>query len=134
MAHAILADEARKRSLQIDVYSAGVSDFSDQPPLTETSRTCIHYHTPAPKSTPTWVGQLPLACIDRFLVMEHNHAAALRTEFGIAAERISLLGEFDPKHRGSEIVDPFFSYSEEFYRESYELIRDCVIGYLENGR
>src|SRR5215471_1412174 len=126
MAHAILVDEARKRSLQIDVYSAGILDFSDQPPLIETSRTCLHYDTPSPKSTPTWVGQLALDSINRFLVMEHRHAAALQTEFGIDADRISLLGDFDPQHRGAEIADPFFTYSEEFYRKCYELIRDCL--------
>ena len=133
MAHAILLAEARKRSLRIDVYSAGTIDFSDQPPLIETSRTCLHYHTPAPKSTPTWVAQLPLASIDRFLVMEHNHAEALRTKFAIDADRISLLGEFDPLRRGAEIADPFFTYSEECYRASYELIRDCLIGYLDSA-
>jgi len=33
MAHAILTDEVQKRSLDIDIYSAGIVDFSDQPPL-----------------------------------------------------------------------------------------------------
>jgi len=131
MAHAILLDEARKRSLSIDVYSAGIRDFSDQPPLMETSSTCLHYNTPPPKLRPTWVGELPLRTIDRFLVMEQAQADALQSEFGIPANKISLLGEFDPRHRGVEIDDPFFSYSEKIYRSSYELIRDCVVGYLD---
>jgi hypothetical protein len=84
MAHAILVDEATKRSLDIDIYSAGVLDFSDQPPLDETSNCCLYYNTPPPKLTPTWVGQLPLDSIDRFLVMEQNHADALENEFGIS--------------------------------------------------
>src|ERR1044072_2587284 len=109
MAHAILVAEARKRSLAIDVYSAGIRDFSDQPPLDETSSTCLHFNTPPPKLRPTWVGELPLRSIDRFLVMEQFHAEALRDEFGITANRISLLGDFDPDHRGAEIDDPFFS-------------------------
>jgi len=67
MAHAIFIEEARKRSLTVDIYSAGILDFSDQPPLIETSRTCRHYHTPPPKETPTWIRELPLASIDRFL-------------------------------------------------------------------
>jgi protein-tyrosine-phosphatase len=133
MAHAILLDEARKRSLSIDVYSAGIRDFSDQPPLMETSSTCLHYNTPPPKLRPTWVGELPLRTIDRFLVMEQAQADALQSEFGIPANKISLLGEFDPRHRGVEIDDPFFSYSEKIYRSSYELIRDCVVGYLETA-
>jgi protein-tyrosine-phosphatase len=133
MAHAILCDEARKRSLAIDVFSAGTLDFSDQPTLVETSATCLYYHTPVPKQTPTWVPQLPLDSIDRFLVMEQRHADALRDQFGVPADRISLLGTFDPMQRGAEIEDPFFSYSAEVYRNSYRQIRDCVDGYLDTA-
>ena len=133
MAHAILCDEALKRVLAIDIFSAGTLDFSDQPALVETSRTCLHYHTPVPKETPTWVAQLPLASIDRFLVMEQRHADALRDQFGVSPDRISLLGTFDPKRRGAEIDDPFFSYSEEVYRSSYRRIRDCIVGYLDTA-
>ncbi|HYX30641.1 MAG TPA: hypothetical protein VE863_19045 [Pyrinomonadaceae bacterium] len=133
MAHAILIDESLKRSLRLDISSAGIADFSDQPSLIETTRTCHYYHTPAPKETPTWVGTLPLDSIDRFFVMEQNHANALRDQFGVPHDRISLLGSFDPKRRGDEIADPFFSYSEEVYRESYRLIRDCIVEYLDTA-
>ena len=131
MAHAIFVDEARKRSLRIDIYSAGILDFSDQPPLIETSRTCLHYHTPPPKETPTWIRELPLGSIERFLVMEQDHAHALRNSFGISADRISLLGSFDPQHRRVEIADPF-GHSDLVYHDSYRLIRDCIIGYLDS--
>jgi protein-tyrosine-phosphatase len=133
MAHAIMLDESRKRSLPIEVFSAGILDFSDQPPLIETATTCLHFHTPVPKQTPTWVPQLPLESIDRFLVMEQRHADALRDQFGVVPDRISLLGTFDPKCRGAELDDPFFSYSDEVYRSSYRQIRDCIIGYLETA-
>ncbi len=59
MAHAIFVDEAKKRSLDVDVYSAGVVDFSDMPPLVETTRMCLQYNTPAPDKAPTWVRELP---------------------------------------------------------------------------
>src|ERR1700681_2282780 len=107
MAHAIFIAEARKRSLSVEVYSAGVFDFSDQPPLVETSTTCINHNTPPPKETPTWVGQLPIESINRFLVMEQYHAEALKSNYGISPDRISLLGTFDPRRRGNEIADPF---------------------------
>ena len=132
MAHAIFIGEARKRSLNVDIYSAGILNFSDQPPLIETSRTCRHYHTPPPKETPTWIGELPLDSIDRFLVMEQAHADALRSEFGIPRDRITLLGTLDPQHRGVEIADPF-GHSDLVYQNSYELIRDCLIGYLDSS-
>jgi protein-tyrosine-phosphatase len=133
MAHAILVDEARKRSIALEIFSAGTLDFSDQPPLIETTTTCLHYHTPVPKQTPTWAAQLPLGKIDRFLVMEQRHADALRDQFGVSPDRISLLGTFDPQRRGAEIEDPFFSYSEEVYRSSYRQIRDCIVEYLESA-
>jgi protein-tyrosine-phosphatase len=133
MAHAIFVDEVRKRSLKIAVYSAGVIDFSDQPLVEQTSRTCLHYNTPSPKQSPSFVGQLPLSKIKRFLVMENGHAVALEREFGVSPDRISLLGTFDPRKRGAEIDDPFYSYSDVVYQRSYERIRDCIIGYLDTS-
>jgi protein-tyrosine phosphatase len=133
MAHAIFVDVVRKRSLKIEVYSAGVIDFSDQPPVDETLRTCLHFNTPVPKTRPTFVRDLPVEEITHFLVMENYHAQMLMNEFGISPDRISLLGTFDPRRRGSEISDPFFSHSEQVYRSSYELIRDCIVGYLDTA-
>jgi len=130
MAHAIFVAEARKRSVAVEVYSAGVLDFSDQPPLVETSTTCLNHNTPPPKETPTWVGQLPIDSINRFLVMEQDHADRLTSEYGISANRITLLGTFDPQRRGNEIADPF-GRDSLVYDRSYQLIRDCIIGYLE---
>ena len=45
-------------------------------------------------------------------------------------ERISLLGTFDPRRRGAEIADPF-GLGSLAYERSYQLIRDCVVGYLD---
>jgi protein-tyrosine-phosphatase len=132
MAHAIFVAEARKRRLKVDVYSAGVFDFSDAPPLAETSMTCVQHSTPPPKESPTWVGQLPLESINRFLVMEYDHADMLIGEYGISPDRISLLGEFDPQKRGAEIDDPF-SYGRDIYERQYKLIRDCIVGYLDTS-
>ncbi len=130
MAHAIFLAEAKKRSLTVEVYSAGVYDFSDAPQLQETSMTCLQYNTPPPKESPTWVRQLPLTSINRFLVMEQDHADLLMSKYGISPDRISLLGEFDPQQRGVEIADPF-SHGSVVYERSYELIRDCITGYLD---
>jgi protein-tyrosine-phosphatase len=130
MAHAIFVAEAKKRSLGIDVYSAGILDFSNAPQLKETSTTCLQHDTPPPKESPTWVRQLPLESITRFLVMEQNHADMLISEYGISPNRISLLGAFDPHQRGVEIDDPF-NQGSVVYERSYKLIRDCIIGYLD---
>lgn len=130
MAHAIFVAEAKKRSLAVEVYSAGVLDFSDAPQLVETSMTCLRHGTPPPRKAPTWARQLPLDSINRFLVMEHDHAEVLTSEFGISPNRISLLGSFDPQRRGAEIADPF-GHDILVYARSYNLIRDCIIGYLD---
>jgi protein-tyrosine-phosphatase len=130
MAHAIFVAEAEKRSLAVEIYSAGVFDFSDQPSLAETSFTCLEHNTPPPKESPTWVGNLPLDSINRFLVMEQDHADVLTSEFGISPERISLLGTFDPHHRGAEIADPF-GHGKAVYERCYQLIHDCIAGYLD---
>ncbi|MFN2576747.1 MAG: hypothetical protein ABR607_03545 [Pyrinomonadaceae bacterium] len=133
MAHAILVDETQKRNLPIEVYSAGVLDFSDQPQLKDTLMTCLRNNTLAPPESPTWVGELPLDEIDRFLVMEQFHADALTRDFGISPDRISFLGSFDPQCRGAEIADPF-GLGEAVYERQYQLIRDCIVGYLEQSR
>jgi len=130
MAHAIFVAEAKKRSLAVTVYSAGVYDFSDAPPLSETSATCLQHDTPPLKTTPTWVRELPLDSIDRFLVMEQDHADRLTSEFSVSPNRISLLGTFDPRRRGAEIADPY-GQGDVVYERSYQLIRDCIIYYLD---
>jgi protein-tyrosine-phosphatase len=124
--------EVEKRALPVEVYSAGVLDFSDEPPVDDTLRTCLDHNTPAPKIQPTWAHDLPLNSINRFLVMENYHADRLINEFGVAADRVSLLGDFDPQDRGSEIDDPF-GRGEAIYKRSYLRIRDCIINYLDTA-
>jgi protein-tyrosine-phosphatase len=132
MAHAIFVAEARRRRLSYDVYSAGVFDFRGAPPIRETTNTCDLNNTPAPEEIATWVSDLPLKSISRFLVMEQLHADVLRYEHGVSLDRIRLLGEFDPHNRGREIEDPF-GQSNAVYQESYDLIRDCIVNYLDSA-
>jgi protein-tyrosine-phosphatase len=130
MAHAILVPEIVKRGLPVEVYSAGVFDFRGAPAIDDTTRTCALFKTPAPSEVATWVRDLPLESITRFLVMEQHHADALIQTYGVAAERISLLGQFDPEKRGVEIADPY-SYSHLVYEACYRQIRDCIVQYLD---
>ena len=130
MAHAILVSEIEKRGLPVEVYSAGVFDFRGAPAIDDTTRTCARHHTPAPREVATWVRDLPLHSITRFLVMEQLHAQVLIGAYGIAPERVSLLGEFDPEQRGIEIEDPF-SQGSVVYEACYGQIRDCIVNYLE---
>ena len=131
IAHAIFQAEVERRSLPIEVYSAGIFDFRDAPPIDDTTRACELYGTPAPDKSPTWVADLPLDSITRFLVMEQFHADALIHKFGVPRDRVSLLGEFDPEGTGAEIADPF-SQSDRVFNKSYERIRACILNYLDN--
>ena len=130
MAHAIFVSKIEKRGLPVEVYSAGVFDFRGAPAIDDTTRTCARHNTPAPREVATWVRDLPLDSITRFLVMEHHHADVLIGAYGISPERVSLLGEFDPEQRGVEIDDPF-SQGSVVYEECYGQIRDCIVNYLE---
>gem|GEM_PF-334415 len=130
MAHAILAAEVKRRRLPVEVYSAGVFDFRGAPAIDDTTRTCELHQTPAPSDVATWVRDLPLDSITRFLVMEKLHGEVLTEEYGIEPERVSLLGEFDPQQRGAEIADPY-SRGRAVYEQSYDQIHDCIIGYLD---
>ena len=129
MAHAIFVAEAKHRQLAVAVYSGGVFDFRGAPAIHETTATCELNNTPAPEAVATWVRDLPLQSIGRFLVMEQLHADMLIGQFGVSPNRVSLLGTFDPHNRGREIEDPF-GESNAVYQESYDLIRDCIINYL----
>ena len=131
MAHAILAAMVKERSLPMRVYSAGILDFSREPQLDETTATCRRHNTSPPAESPTWVAQLPLDSIKEFLVMEQNHADVLTAKYGIAPDRIRLLGTFDPQRRGPEISDPF-SLGDAAYDKSYGIIRECIDAYLES--
>ena len=131
MAHAIFVAEAEQRRLPVDVFSAGVFDFRGQPPIRETTSTCEINKTRAPDEIATWVRDLPLRSIDLFLVMEQLHADVLIYEHGVPPARVRLLGLFDPCSRGREIDDPF-GHSDAVYQAQYELIRDCIVNYLDN--
>ena len=130
MAHAIFVSELEKRGLPVAVYSAGVFDFRGATAIDDTTRTCARHNTPAPMEVATWVRDLPLHYITRFLVMEQLHAQELIGAYGVSPERVSLLGEFDPEQRGIEIDDPF-SQGSVVYEACYGQIRDCIVNYLE---
>lgn len=132
MAHAIFLAEVQRRQLQVETYSAGVYDYTDLPPVDDTIFTCLQHDTPPAKEESTWARDLPLDSIDRFLVMEEHHADKLIHEFGVAPERVNLLGEFDPHRRGREIADPI-GRSRSVYEDCYNQLHDCILNYLDTA-
>ncbi len=129
IAHAILVSEVEKRGLPIEVFSGSVYDFRGAPAIDDTTHTCEIHQTPAPSEIATWVRDLPLESIDRFLVMEQFQAEILMDAYAISPNRVSLLGEFDPKRRGAEIADPY-GQGRTVYEKCYGIIQDCINEYL----
>jgi protein-tyrosine-phosphatase len=130
MAHAICVPEIKRRGWGVEVYSAGVMDFTGTPIVIPTWMTCCQNNTPPQKDYPTFVRDLPLLSIDRFFVMEKPHAAILIADYGISSSLISLLGSFDPKSEGDEIEDPMNQSSVKFER-CYARIRRCIFHYFD---
>lgn len=131
MAHAILAAEVARRSLAIQVFSAGIYDFKGTPPADSAWITCLQHQTPVVKMESTFIRDLDLSGIDQFLVMEQHHVDVLAAEFGIDPSRIALLGSYDPKKRGLEIADPMNQGIVEF-EHCYARIRDCIHKHLDD--
>jgi protein-tyrosine-phosphatase len=71
-----------------------------------------------------------LSGMTRIFVMEHDHVSSLLENTSLPPERISLIGKFDPEHRGVEIDDPIGQETEAFER-CYERLRDCIVHYLD---
>src|SRR5436190_6022775 len=96
MAHAIFAAEAKRRKLPVNVVSAGTVDFRGAMAVMEARLICDRYQTPMPKFISTCVTGVDLSNAMRVFVMEHNHTDSLIAR-GISPDRISLLGEFNPR-------------------------------------
>jgi len=133
MAHAILAAEALTRKLNIEILSAGVDDYGGCLADRLARQICDVHGSPMPKFIATYVGDLDLSQAIRILVMEQRHAVRLQERFQVPAERVSLLGEFDPQQRGLEIDDPIGTDFEVF-DACYVRMRDCIRHYLETTR
>ena len=130
MAQAIFASEVRKRSLPVQVSSAGIDDFEGMLAAREARLTCDRNHTPMPKFVATHVATTDIAGATRVFVMEQSHVNALTATTPIPPDRISLLGEFDPQGRGADIDDPI-GHDKVAFERCYERMRDCIIHYLD---
>lgn len=129
MAHAILAAEVARRNLPMRVYSAGIMDFRAAPPADNAWITCLQHKTPLQKMESTYVGQLDLAGIHHFLVMERRHAEVLIRAHKIAPERIAMLSSYDPLKGTIEIADPTNGGIVAF-EECYQMLQSCIKTYL----
>ncbi len=131
MAHAIFAAEAKRRKLDVNIQSAGMYDFEGVLALREARLVCERHNTPMQKFVSTHFRNLDLSRVTRVFAMTEDHVTLLQAETQIPPERISLIGLFDPKHRGDEIEDPTGKGSAAF-DQCYQRLRDCIVHYLDS--
>jgi len=131
MAQAIFAAEARKRGLGVQALSAGVyEDLEGMETAREARLICQRRKTPVLQFVSMHVSKVDAPAARRIFVMSHNHIPMLVETLKLSAERIRLLGQFDPQKRGEEIEDPFGQDGPAFER-CYERMRDCIVHYLD---
>jgi len=133
MAHAIFTAEIKKRGIPAQTISAGLYDFEGVLAAREARLACDRHNTPMPKFVSTYFRNVDLSNAVRVFVMTEDHVELLQTGSSIPAERISLLGKLDPKHRGDEIDDPIGKESAEFDK-CYEQLHDCICHYLDTTK
>lgn len=114
----------------MEVYSGGTMDLTGRTQVVPTWLTCCKNGTPPVKDGPTFVRDLPLSTIDRFFVMEREHARVLMTDYAVPFDRISSLGSFDPKKKGDEMEDPN-GEGKVAFDLCYTRVRACLLSYLD---
>jgi protein-tyrosine-phosphatase len=130
MAHAIFAHELRRRGLHVSVTSASVVDMEEMQVAFHSRAACEHYGTPLQRAFSAFHASVDLKSAVRVFGMQRSHLDALQRNASVAPERLSLLGEFDPLRRGSEIDDPMGGTLEQ-HLACYRVLRDCILTYLD---
>ena len=130
MAHAILAAEAQRRNLPINVCSAGTWNFEGDMAAIDARLTCERHKTPMPKLLSTPLRKLDLSTATRVFVMERAHISEVLAATGLPPERVVLLGAYDPGQGGEEIADPI-AMGPAAFEACYTRIRKCILHYLE---
>ena len=129
MAHAILERIVQARNLDIEVFSAGVNDFTGTPPADNAWLTCLQNNTSISKMESLFVGNLDLDRIECFLAMEHFHKDLLASTYRINEHRIRLLGTFDNESNDMEIADPI-NKPKKAFQDCFNRIERCIEGFL----
>jgi protein-tyrosine phosphatase len=130
MAHAILEAHAERLGRDVDVFSAGVRDFTGTPPAEAAWITCLQRGTPMGDYEATYAVNLDLASMSWILAMEQGHVDWLQGRGLPSTVSIALLGRFDPEGQGDEIADPINQGIPAFER-CYTQIERCVKGFIE---
>ena len=130
MAQAIFDAEAKHRKMVVKTLSAGLSDFEGMMAIREARLACERHETPMQKLISTFIERTDLSAATRVFVVERSHMQFLTNTGRVSPDRVQLLGDHDPMHRGAEIDDPTGMDSAAF-DACHELMRDCIRHYLD---
>lgn len=133
IAHAVLEALAERAGRDVEVFSAGIMDFTGTFPAEAAWITCLQRGTPIVDVVSTYAGDLDLESMDWILGMEQRHLAWLAKRALPAAVSVALLGRFDPERPGAEVADPINKGLPAF-ESCYTQIDRCVRGFLEETR
>lgn len=131
MAQTICQAEAENRHRTLEILAGGTMNMTGCRPVEEVYETCALHGTPPRKEASTFVADLPLTEIDRFLVMDQRHATDLMERHGVAAERISLLGSFDPEPGAPVAIADPIGQDLAAFEACYVRLRRCIAEFLE---
>jgi protein-tyrosine-phosphatase len=131
MAQAIFYAEAKQRKMAVTVLSAGLFDFEGQHAVREAQLCCERHGTPLVNRFSTYFRSVDLTSAARIFVMTGEHVTLLTEANPNLSDRISLLGTFDPQHRGEEIEDPIGKEGAAF-DFCYARLQDCINQYFNS--
>ena len=111
----------------IEVFSAGVKDYTDVEPIDKVVTVCAKHGTPVCKSGATFMDDIDMESMDWILAMQFAHIAKLRKEKNLPTKvKVALLGEYSPLADDvHEIIDPMGKRMSVF-EKCYKKIDQCV--------
>ena len=133
MAESIMRSILEKRGrTDIEVFSAGVKDYTDIEPIDKVVTVCEKNGTPICKSGATFMDNVDLESMDWILAMQFAHIAKLRKEKNLPPKvKVALLGQFSPNSEDHhEIMDPMGKRLAVFDK-CYRQIDQCIRTFLE---
>ena len=134
LAQGIFEKKIRDKNLQnIYVDSAGVSSWHEgEKPHSGSLRVSDQFDLGLENQRSRPVSPSDRHEFDYFVAMDKSNARSLVQEFGIPAEKVLLMRDFDPKSPGADVPDPY-GFDHNAFLNVYQILdrsMDQFIAYL----
>lgn len=116
-----------KAPADVEADSAGILAETGAPAASHTAQIAGGWQQDLSRHAAKTLSESDAKNADWLVVMNAAHAFALRECFAVDADKILLLGRFEPHSENSEILDPFGG-SREAYETCAARIRRAVAG------